>query len=332
VRSGGEKLIVIKKVFLTMLLGIFAVTAGCSSQNDNMQLSNQKNKTEAKAVQFQIIPAKSQKVDQIRGIGFPGNDKALYIATNNGLKFYLDSKWLETSTNKHNDMSLQAIEAGFLASGHPQKGLGLKDPLGLVESTDKGKSLKKLAFYGKSNFHFVAASFSGNGIYLINEQSNGKLDPGVYFSTNGGEDWSKSKLTNFSADSLGMIAVHSKSGNIMAMSTRTGLFYSEDYGNTMKAVTGPEMITALTFNGDEILYSSVEDQKILLKKINPKTGEQVNVVFPFLDYDNPVTYLAVNPKNENELAFATYKNDLYESTDGGKNWNNILAGGKFEQE
>ena len=95
------------------------------------------------------------------------------------------------------------------------------------------------------------------------------------------KNWSKSKLTNFTADSLGTIAVHSKNGNIMAMSTRTGIFYSEDFGNTMKAVTGPNMITALTFSGDVILYSSVEEKKILLKKVNPITGEETNVVFPF---------------------------------------------------
>lgn len=325
-------MIVKKQVFLSILIGIFFVTAGCSNQNQNTKPSKQENKPEVKTVHFQIVPAKNQKLGQIRGIGYPGNDQALYIATNDGLKFYLDSKWLETSANKHDYMSLQAIEAGFLSSGHPQKGAGLKDPLGLVESTDQGKTLKRLAFYGEGNFHFVSASFSGNGLYLINEQPIDKLDPGIYFSKNGGKNWSKSTLTNFTADSLGTIAVHSKNGNIMAMSTRTGIFYSEDFGNTMKAVTGPDMITALTFSGDEILYSSVEDKKILLKKVNPKTGEQENIVFPFLDYDNPVTYLAVNPKNENKLAFATYKNDLYQSIDGGKSWNNVLASGRIEQE
>jgi hypothetical protein len=100
----------------------------------------------------------------------------------------------------------------------------------------------------------------------------------------------------------------------------------------MKAITGPIMVTALSFRGDHILYSSVEDQKILLKEINPKTGELQDVVIPFLDYDNPITFITADPKNENKLAFATYKDDLYESIDGGKSWKNILSGGRIEQE
>jgi hypothetical protein len=76
----------------------------------------------------------------------------------------------------------------------------------------------------------------------------------------------------------------------------------------------------------------VEENRILLKKVNPKTGEQNKIVFPFLDYDNPVTYITVNAKNESQIAFTTYKNDLYESADGGKSWTSLLAEGRIEQD
>lgn len=331
---GGRKVTVKKNVIFSVIISILLIAAGCDGQADKNKTSNQGKNDEKKAtVNFQIVPAKSQKLGQIRGIGYPGNDDALYVATNDGIKFYKNSKWLETTANKHNFMSLQAINTGFLASGHPQKGMGIKDPMGIVESNDQGKSLRKLGFYGKGNFHFLSASYSGNGMYMIMEQPMGQQDPGVYFSkSNNGESWMKSKLVGFTADSLGMMAVHPKNGNIMAMSTKTGIYYSEDYSNTMNAITGPMMVTALTFKGDDILYSSVEDQKILLKEINPKTGETKDVGIPFLDYDNPVTYIAADPKNENKLAFTTYKNDLYESTDGGKSWTNLLTDGKIEQE
>lgn len=68
-----------------------------------------------------------------------------------------------------------------------------------------------------------------------------------------------------------------------------------------------------------------------MKKVNPKTGRQTNVIFPYLDYDNPITYVAVDPKNENKIAFTTYKNDIYESNDGGKSWNSLVADGRIEQ-
>ena len=55
-----------KQVFLSILIGIFFVTAGCSNQNQNTKPSNQENKPEVKAVHFQIVPAKNQKLGQIR--------------------------------------------------------------------------------------------------------------------------------------------------------------------------------------------------------------------------------------------------------------------------
>ncbi|MEH7414048.1 hypothetical protein V7266_02025 [Neobacillus drentensis] len=311
------------KTFFALLLGVLLITSGCSNKSQVKKETSSKSKTA-----FNIVDAGTIKVKNIWGIGYPGNDTALYIAGDNGLKLYKDKKWYKTTTNQHNYIGFQAVESGFIASGHPQKGTGYKDPFGLVKSSNKGKSIEKLAFYDKANFHFTAASYSGNGLYVIGEEQSDDVSLGVNYSTDNGETWKKSEFKNFTADSMGMIAVHPTNGNTMAMSTRSGIYFSTDNGNTMKLITDPIMVTALTFSGDSILFSSVEDEKIQLKTITPSTGDQTNLIIPFLDYDNPITYLAVNPKNTNQIAFTTYKNDVYESTDGGKTWNNILRDGK----
>ncbi|MFJ7727025.1 F510_1955 family glycosylhydrolase [Neobacillus sp. NPDC097160] len=316
------------KMILAILIGMVLAT-GCTNKSEEPKKTEQKNKAEIKT-NFDIVEAKSFKLKNIRGIGYPGNDNALYIAANDGLKMYKDAKWYETTVNQHDYIGFQAVESGFIASGHPQKGTSLEDPLGLVKSADKGKTLQKLAFYGKTNFHFTAASFSGNGLYVIGEQQNDELRLGVNYSTDNGATWKKSAFKDFNADSLGMMAVHPKNGETIAMATRSGIYYSNDNGNTMKLITDPFMVTALTFNGNSILFSSVENDKILLKTINPLSGEQTNSTFPFLDYDNPITYMAVNPKDQNQIAFTTYKNDLYESIDGGKKWTDLLRDGKKE--
>lgn len=318
-----------KKVLLIILTGILLIAAGCS--NEQPKKSEQKSEAVNK-IKYEIVKAKSIKIKNIRGIGYPGNDKALYVATDQGLKMFKDSKWYETTTNKHEYIGFQAMDNGFLSSGIPQKGTGLKNPLGLVQSVDKGKSLKKLAYYGDMNFYFMAAGFSGDASYIISEQPHGELGQGVNYTKDNGQTWKKSAFINFNADSLGMMAVHPKNGDIMAMATRSGIYYSTDNGNKMKLITAPIMVTALTFKGDSLLYSSVENNSILLKTENTSSGEQVNIAIPFLDYDNPITYLSVNPKNENQIAFTTYRNDLYESIDNGKTWNILLKDGKKELE
>jgi hypothetical protein len=320
---GGETLKNKQRAFLSILIGILIILAGCTDTSKEQKKPQLKSKTK-----FAVTEAKTFKIDQIRGIGYPGNDTKLYLATNDGLKMYKDQKWFETTTNQNDYIGFQAVKTGFIASGHPQKGTDLKNPLGIVQVGDYGKNLNKISFYGQEIFHFMAGSFSGVGLYVISEQENHGLSLGLNYSKNKGKSWNKSVFKGFNADSLGMIAVHPQNGSIIAMSTRSGIYYSEDNGNTMKPITAPFMVTALTFTGDSILFSSVENEKVWLKTINPQTGQQTNVAFPFLDYDNPITYLAVNPENENQIAFTTYKNDLYETVDGGKNWSLLLKDGK----
>ncbi|WP_040207894.1 F510_1955 family glycosylhydrolase [Neobacillus jeddahensis] len=315
------------KLVLAIMVGLLLIITGCTNK-ESEQNQTMPEKQEISKAKFEIVEANSIKLKNIRGIGYPGNDNALYLASNDGLKMYKDTKWYETTTNRHDYIGFQAMETGFIASGHPQKGIDLKDPFGLVLSSDKGETLQKLAFNGQYNFHFTAASFSGKALYVISEQGEDELPLGVNYSLDNGETWKKSEFKEFDSDSLGMIAVHSTKGETIAMSTRSGIYYSSDNGNTMKRITDPFMVTALTFSGDSLLFSSVENDKILLKTLNPSTGEQLNINIPFLDYDNPITYLTVNPKNNNQIAFTTYKNDVYESMDSGKNWNGLLKDGK----
>lgn len=310
---------------LTIIIGILLILAGCAKDQDN---GKQQPKEKTK---FQMVQAKTIKIKQIRGIGFPGNDQGLYVATDQGLKIYENGNWQEMTTNRHDYIGFQATETGFVASGHPEKGSALKDPLGLIESNDKGENITKLAFYGKLNFHFLSAGYSNPILYIINTEQRKDLPLGITYSTDRGKNFQTSELAGFNADSLGMIAVHPIVGKVMAMATRSGIYYSEDFGNTMKLVTDPVMVTALTFKDDTILYSSVENEKILLKTLLPKTGEKKDVAIPFLSYENPITYIAVNQKNQNEMAFTTYNNDVYQSVDGGKTWNPLLIDGKKER-
>ncbi|WNS74380.1 hypothetical protein RRV45_15875 [Bacillus sp. DTU_2020_1000418_1_SI_GHA_SEK_038] len=317
----------IKKHLTFLAFGFAIVASGCSADEQKHPL---KKEEPVVSGTFELKKAAPQRLEQIYGLGYPGNDTGLYIASHEGLKVYSNGGWLEGTSQKHEYMGFQATEDGFMASGHPEKGSDLKDPLGLVYSQDKGATLENLAFYSESNFYFLSVSYNGKVIYIINQEKNSQIEPGVFISKNEGKTWEQVQLNGLDADTLGMIAAHPTNNSLMAMSTKSGIFFSNDQGKNMNKFTDPIMSTALAFSEDNLYYSSVENNKVLFYKMNIHTLEAEQISIPFLSYDNPITFISVNYKDQNTLSFATYLNDVYESSDGGQNWKLVLKNGRIE--
>ncbi|MBT2688004.1 hypothetical protein J7I93_07405 [Bacillus sp. ISL-47] len=313
-------------IFLLVLLA-----SGCSSEEKKSE--SPKELPSKKAVEetpYEFTRASAQQIEHIQGIGYPGNDTGLYLSSSDGLKLFKDGAWHETSTQHHNYMGFQAVKDGYIASGHPDEDSDLKDPLGIVKSTDKGKTIEGLMFYGESTFPFLSAGYNTGIIYIINQEENTELDAGVYRSENEGQIWDPVSLKGLDADTLGMIAAHPDYANIMAMSTRSGIFFSRDKGETVDLVSEPIMATALAFTEDSLYYAFVEQEKVLLNKVNLETMETSTVEIPFLSYDNPITYIAADYNNSGRLAFSTYLKDLYESADSGETWELLLKNGRIK--
>lgn len=328
-------------LLIAILAAVMFVFTGCSGEEDreqakpatdenNAENEEQKEPQEESGADF-IIKAAPQKIEHIHGLGYPGNDEGLYVASHHGLKIFRNGEWLETADENHDYMGFQAVEDGFFASGHPAEGSDLKNPLGLVKSTDKGKTLDKIAFYGESDFHFLSASYQDNVLYLINEEPNSELERGVYVSKDRGGAWELVELNGLAANSLGMIAVHAEKGGTIAMSTREGVFVSNDYGKTMERAGDYQMVTAAAYSKGSLYIAPVVNEEIKLIRLpieQGNAGEEVTI--PNLKYDNPITYIAADPEQEDRIAFITILNDLYESKDGGKTWNQILVNGRIE--
>lgn len=332
-----------KKSFMFILAASILFFTGCSKEKEKDETipapaeenaDHSKDQTheesEQNAEMEYIIKAKPQTIEHVHGIGFPGNDEGLYIASHHGIKIFRQGSWHETSEENHDYMGFQAVEDGFYSSGHPEEGSSLKNPLGLVKSTDNGKALDKIAFYGESDFHFLAASYKGSAIYLINEQPNSKLEPGVYVSKDNAKSWEPVALKGMESNTLGMIAVHPEKGETFAMSTKEGVFVSEDHGNTVKEYGEYEMVTAAVFSNGSLYISPIKNKKLKLVRIEMGQEDEVELPIPTLDYDNAITYIAADYKQDGRMAFITIQNDLYESTDGGQTWNQVLSKGKIQ--
>ncbi|MBI0579802.1 hypothetical protein IEC97_20795 [Neobacillus cucumis] len=268
------------------------------------------------------------KIDHIHGLGYIGNKNELYFATHEGLVRYSDNKWYEITKNKHDYMGFQAVDTGFYSSGHPEPGSDLKNPLGLIKSTNEGKSFKKLAFYGETDFHYMAAGYNSHTIYAINETPNSQLESGLYYTKDDGKTWEQSKMQGFSANSIGNIATHPTESNLLGISTDKGLYLSDNNGDQFKIVSKAVPITTLEFEEESLLYFAMDGDSPALYKQDLATKKATKLSIPDgINSKNPIMFIASNPKNRDEITVITYKNDIYQTKDKGGTWKALIKNG-----
>ena len=112
---------------------------------------------EPKSVQAGSLPG-----EHIHGVSRdPGSGK-VNLATHEGL-FVMqpDASWQQVGPTV--DLMSFAITGpgSFYASGHPADGVDLPAPVGLIKSTDAGRTWTVLSRGGESDFHALAASSAG---------------------------------------------------------------------------------------------------------------------------------------------------------------------------
>ncbi|QUG83637.1 F510_1955 family glycosylhydrolase [Bacillus nitratireducens] len=310
------------------------IISGCSSnvetapvKKETVQSQPQNTETANKIPQNFYKEITSGKIEHIHGIGYAGNMPGISIATHSGIKVYQDGKWFETTTQLHDYMGFQATKNGFFASGHPEPGANLKNPLGLMKSSDGGNTLEKLAFYGESDFHNLAVGYNTEAIYLSNERPNSKLQQGFYFSTNNGQDWKNSKLKGLSS-TIHSFSVHPDQASVVAVSAKDGVYLSTDYGNTFELFSTSLESTAVTLSSEDVIYAPINKQIVMKKSI--ATNEERSIQIPPLDSKDTIMYISQNPQNSAEIVFATMKANVFLSTDDGKTWKQLTRNGKFQ--
>lgn len=98
----------------------------------------------------------------IHGLSANGETGQVLLATHDGL--FDVSKKPAVKIGATNDLMgfTAAMEQGvFYASGHPGKDSSLPNPLGLIKTSDGGKTWEQLSRQGESDFHALTATKSG---------------------------------------------------------------------------------------------------------------------------------------------------------------------------
>jgi photosystem II stability/assembly factor-like uncharacterized protein len=204
----------------------------------------------------------------------------------------------------------------------------LPNPLGLMKSQDGGKTWEQLGLIGEADFHLLAASYHTNTVYVFNEAANSRMpQAGLYYTTNDGKQWHAAKGTGLIGSPVSLV-VHPTHDKVVAVGTRSGVYLSQDSGTSFQRLTNVTQVLAVYFALDEQhLWVSSFEGKPVLTRVQWQTGQAEPGTLPDLEQD-AVTYITQNPINRQAWAIATYKRDVYISSDNGQTWQQIARAGE----
>ncbi len=265
----------------------------------------------------------------VHGLTYAADGATLMVPSHHGLAVYSSGQWSKAPGPEHDYMGFAGTRNALYSSGHPAPGSGLKNPFGLIKSTDGGKSWKQLVLQGESDFHTLAASYGTNAVYVVNPHPNSQMGTqGVYFTTNDGEKWQRVEAAGLAGRIHGL-AVHPSDSATVAAAADQGLFLSKDAGASFKPVASGKRVLAATFtvSGNEIWWSG-HDGGPTLSVLDLRSGAKPRTVnLPDLG-DDAVSFIAQNPVRTSEMAIATFKKSIFVSKDAGKSWARIADQGE----
>jgi len=150
----------------------------------------------------------------------------------------------------------------FYASGHPEPATGLPDPVGLIHSTDGGKTWDPLSRQGESDFHALAITRSGVIGY------DGKLR-----ITEDLEAW-KTLPADIHPASLAGTAL---STTVLA-TTEEGVPRSADSGKTWELPSNAPVLQVVAFADDSTAVGVAPDGAVQVSQDAGKTWEPTGSV------------------------------------------------------
>ncbi|MEW9670128.1 F510_1955 family glycosylhydrolase [Ammoniphilus sp. 3BR4] len=308
-----------RNVILSVLGSISIVLSSCAA-SEKEGLPNAEAKPESSQ--------DSVELTHVHGLGYSGDGEQIIIPAHDGLRIYSDGHWHVPEGPKHDYMGFSSVDNGFYSSGHPEPGSDLKNPFGIVKSSDQGINLEILDLHGEVDFHEMAVGYKTHAIYVMNHEPNSEMKaPGLYYTQDESKTWNKSDMNGVEGEHF-VLAVHPTEESIVALGSEKGLFISKDYGQNFEKI-GSNQVTALQYNLKGDLYVGGYNGQALLLQLDGSLNQIKEFNIPPLEKD-AVAYFAENPKNEKEMVFATYNKNVFLSQDQGNTWEKIADQGEGE--
>ncbi|MBD7982997.1 sialidase [Sporosarcina sp. Sa2YVA2] len=296
------------------LISIVALMVACSKESTS----------------YSFEAVKNNKFEHIHGLGYINGGPKIALSTHDGLYEYGNDQWKEANSEKHDYMGFQAVRKGFYSSGHPEEGSDLKNPLGLIMSTDRGGSFEKLAFYGEIDFHYLAAGYESNVIYVLNETPTNELSGGLHYTLDEGISWNTVPMNGFNSDFVSNLSAHPSKKEMLAIGSKDGIFLSNDSGENFELLNDSKAVLYVFMTENGGMYSSYANENVELKSFNFDDGQEKEIRLPHKQM-SPISFIAVNPDNEKEIVIATHTNDIYLTKDEGANWSMLAEKGTLKK-
>ncbi|WP_395110192.1 F510_1955 family glycosylhydrolase [Actinomadura sp. SCN-SB] len=195
----------------------------------------------------------------VHGVGVDPSDGAVYIAAHYGVFKIVNAARADRVAGRVQDTMGFTIVGPktFLASGHPSAadiGPGVSPHLGLIRSTDAGRTWSSVSEAGKADFHSLQPA--GDYLYAYDSQT-----AKVRFSRDGGRTW-----TLGAGMELIDLAAHKDRPEKVYATTPQGLQVSDDSAAAFKPVAGAPLLTHVDSPTAGTLLGVTPDGRILASR------------------------------------------------------------------
>ncbi|MCM3600502.1 hypothetical protein M3175_07155 [Robertmurraya korlensis] len=330
------------KFLLVAAISLLALSA-CSQEDETAQPEESTNQTETQDSDAQdetgdsatvslashdFFESFTGKIDHIHGLGYVGDQDATFFAAHDGLKVYENGTWLKTNRENNDYMGFNATDDGFYSSGHPGTDSKLPNPIGIMKSVDYGQTLQSLGFEVEVDFHLMAVGYNNHQIFAMSPHKNSVMKADAFYvSEDDGANWKEVSANGLKGELIGL-AVHPTDKNILAAAAEDGIYMSRNQGETFELLTTGTQGTSVYFTGDSLLYGEYDGQPSFVIR-NLTDDKEEEITLPEMEED-AVMYAAINPKNEHEITFVSFNNDIYQTTDHGESWKLLAKSGKLQ--
>lgn len=288
-----------RKAAAMIALGVVAgVAAGCGGSDPAPRQSSR-----VATGDFEPDVAAKSTVSHIHGVGANLADDSLFVATHTGLFRVVPNGggFARVGGSARDTMGFAVLGPDeFLASGHPSPSEEGPALIGLIRSTDAGRSWHGQALAGDGDLHVIRP---GREAFYAHDASGNRLFEGI----RGG---SGLLLRATPPGTTVDLAIDPRSDRRLYATTDRGLFRSTDRARTWR-LTDARRTGLIAFVGDRL---TLIDGGGLVSALSRADGDWKRLG------QLPGTLAALSAVGNGGLVAATQEGGVYSSQDGGRRW------------